>query len=452
MYKEIYYFFYLKTFQLHDNWLIGCAIYCVMSNWIEKYELLIRTPQCNNDEPPFIYFDKIAGFNFNNTLIVPENELEYRSLSDLKLFHTNVIKKLSTLHEQKYSIVIFSNLDITKNQSTREEIKHRFDKFCELLFIKRIPIIGIFSMNNEICRKPHTGMWDILCKLYKKNRFPKPIVETSIFVGNEAGRVAVTKKDSENERKPKDNSCIDRAFAWNLRLKFFTPEKFFLNKNIRKFDYPKNILSRTEKLKIEEESKNIRVKNPFKKGVKRYLSENFKNIEQFLIIITGPPSSTKTTLAEYIVRRTKKYIHNYKLKPWTIIDSKTYKNINKRKKKINEEITFGNSVIIDDTNDTIEKRKIFIDIVKKFDNIGILIIELCVPLRIAFHLNHIKIEMLKKFDLKRTSNYSFTQYKKNFQRPNINEFKGIDENRYEILSYPFMLINVKEWWFIFPIK
>ena len=36
--------------------------------------------------------------------------------------------------------------------------------------------------------------------------------------------------------------------------------------------------------------------------------------------------------------------------------------------------------------------------------------------------------------------------------PNINEFKDIDENRYEILSYPFMLISVKEWWFIFPIK
>ena len=57
-----------KIYNCTINIFIGCAIYCVMSNWIEKYELLIRTPQCNNDEPPFIYFNKVAGFNFNNTL------------------------------------------------------------------------------------------------------------------------------------------------------------------------------------------------------------------------------------------------------------------------------------------------------------------------------------------------------------------------------------------------
>jgi len=421
-----------------------------MSNkWIEKSELLIRTPQENMNEPPFIYFNKIAGFSFDHTLVRPTDTTPgstYQSLTDWKLFCSSIIIKLETLHEDKYSIVAFSNIDITKTQSTREGVKYRFDKFCELLFNKNIPIVGIFAMKNEVCRKPHTGMWNILCELYKVQRFSKPNVETSLFVGNSAGRTA-TNKNSPFGKNPRDKNYVDRAFAWNLRLKFYTPEKFFLNKPIRKFIYPKNILTREEKIKIKEESEKIRVKNPFKKGVKKYLNKNFKGIKQFLLIITGPPSSTKTTLAKYIERRTKKYVNEGKLKTWIILNSK--KPNKKFIKTFNDEITHGNSVILDGMNETCKNRSIYIEIVRTFENIGILIVELCVPIKIARHLNSMKIEMLKKFCLIKTNNIIFSQYNKNFQRPTNKEFENIHQSRFAIIEYPFLLIDVKEWWFVY---
>ena len=90
------------------------------------------------------------------------------------------------------------------------------------------------------------------------------------------------------------------------------------------------------------------------------------------------------------------------------------------------------------------------DIVKEFNSVGILIIDLSVTTKIAKQLNHMKIEMSKNFELQKHHIVSFTHYNKNYKKPDIKEFNGIDESRYMILyDYPFLLINVKEWWFVY---
>lgn len=434
--------------------------------WIDRSDLLIRIPQKNINEPEFLYYDKIAGFNFDYTLIKPKSDIAtahkaiiYKSCDDWSMFHTKLISKMIELHIEKYSIVIFSDQTLINKSSgvsnqTREDIKNRFDSFIKLFYRKKIPIIGFFSLKNNICRKPYTGMWRLLRLLYKSKRFELPKENISFYVGNLAGRKP-TRQTSKHGKHSRDISHIDRAFAYNIGLRFYTPELFLLKKQCSPWIYPASIISREDTIRIQNESIKLEISEPFKKGVMHYLKKNFGSLKQFLIIIVGPPTSTKTTMSKYIIYRTSKYIKNGKLKPWHIIDIDSFGRMNKSStdrcvKKLNEEITHGNSVIIDGTNELIERRKIFIDVVKNFD-IGIIIIDLQVSIDIAKHLNNMKVEIAGKFAVERTKKAAFTRFTKNYKKPTKEEFDKLDipQNRYQILEYPFILINIKEWWYIY---
>lgn len=430
------------------------------NTWIDKSGMLIRIPQEHMNEPPFLYYEKVAGFNFDYTLIKPKDSDDgspntiYKSYDDWNLYHSKLLSKIIKLHTEKHSIVIFSNQDITKTQ-TREDVKNRFDDFIKLFYKKRIPIIGMFSLENNVCRKPHTGMWKLLDLLYKHNRFDPPKEELSLYIGNLAGR-KYTRQGSRHGKNNRDISHIDRAFAYNTRLKFYTPEMFLFKKAPRPWMYPISVLSRDETINIRTESRKLEFVDPFRKGVMHYFKKHFKNIKQFLVIIVGPPTSTKTATSKKIVHRTAKYIKKGWLKPWYIIDIKSFGRINKNTinkcaKKLSEEITHGNSVIVDGTNETTESRKIIIDIVKNFTDIGIIILDLQVAINIAKHLNDVKIEIFNKFKLNRIKNTVFTKFIKNFKKPTKEEFDKLDisTNRYRIIEYPFILIEVKEWWYIY---
>ncbi len=423
--------------------------------WVDRNDLLIRIPQEHVSEPPFLFYNKIAGFNFDGTLIKPKTGTTYNSLNDWQVWGQEVIPKLIELHTKKYSIVVLGNqIEIAKGKVSKEDLTRRFNGFYDMLLRENIPIIGIFSLKNNVCHKPYTGMWKILELLYEKNRFEKPDRKKSIFVGNLAGRKSVNKSYKYPKRLA-DGSYVDRAFAYNLAVKFHTPEWYFLGeKNVRPFKYNKNALDKEDRLKIQLESEDMNNKNPFRHGVRHFLKKTFGDIKQFLIITVGPPTSSKTSLTNYIIDQTRIHVIDRKIEPWTVLDPSTFSKIGKYSikkcaKKISEEITHGNSVIVDGNNASVDCRSAYIEVVKQFDSVGILIIEMCIPASIAKHLNHMRIEMSDDFDLAPTNNNTFIRYSKKFQSPTDEEFGNIGERRRKIIGYPFLLVNVKEFWFIF---
>ena len=416
--------------------------------WIEKNGLLIRIPKSN--EPQFIFYSIVACFGWFNTILKPD----YLKNNNWELLNDKIIKKFSILNENKHSIIIFSNLNkIIKGNLTIEEIKIKFDTINNLFIDKKIPILALFSLKNNNCSKPHTGMWRIVKSFYLNNRFDPPNIKKCFFVGGNAGRKKPWKTSFKEVIKA-DKNYIDRAFAYNLQLKFYDPNKYFLNdKTNRKWEYFRNILNQQEKISIKENYNIDNNLDPFKDSVYNFLKENFINTNQFLIIIVGSPSSSKTTISNYIKKNTIEQVDDKKINSWIILDtksfSKTYNaSIKKCIGKINEELIYGNSVIVDGTNETKEIRSLYIDIAKKYTNIGILIIKSDISTKIAKHLNHMKIEISPNYNLEPTSSYIFSNYIKYFEEPEMNEFENII-NICKIIKYPFLLADIKEWWYIY---
>ena len=93
----------------------------------------------------------------------------------------------------------------------------------------------------------------------------------------------------------------------------------------------------------------------------------------------------------------------------------------------------------------------YINTVREYNDVGILIIEICIPTRVAKHLNRMRVEMSNDFDLSPTNNLAYTKYSKSFQRPTDDEFGSISETRRKIVGYPFLLVNVREFWFIYMV-
>ena len=293
-------------------------------------------------------------------------------------------------------------------------------------------------------------MWKIMESLYVKNRYPLPDRTKSIFIGNHGGRKALR---GGRIKKAADSSYIDRAFAYNVSIKYKTPEIFFNNeKTFRDWKYGDYSLQKEEMLQIQRESQESM--NQFKHGVRHYLKKTFGGIKQFLLIAVGPPKSSKTTMINYIIDDTTDCVKREKIKPWVVVDltssfSKSTHSLKKCLKKISEEITYGNSIIVDGTNGTSEYRSQFIDLVKNFDNVGILIIEMCIPLKLSKHLNHMKVELSNAFDVLPTPNISFMKFTRDYDRPLIKEFLDINPKRVDIVYHPFILVNVREFWFIY---
>ena len=63
-------------------------------------------------------------------------------------------------------------------------------------------------------------------------------------------------------------------------------------------------------------------------------------------------------------------------------------------------------------------------------------------------MNHMKIEISSDYNLEPISPYLFSNYVKYFEEPDLIEFENVI-NTHKIIKYPFLLADIKEWWFIY---
>lgn len=270
---------------------------------------------------------KMAGFDLDSTLIKTKSGNVYpKSVEDWQWWSDSILPKLAEYSlENGYIIVILTNQSGASKSKKRDQIIEKINTIMLKLAENNITnIIPVIATQYNMYRKPSTGMWDFICKLFTSlnNVINK---QDSFYIGDAAGRYKKIKPD---------HACSDRHFAMNIGIIFKTPEEFFLSEepddwNHMGFDPIKFLhLQNNNQYKFQ-------------------LSQNKE-----MIILVGPPASGKSLFVQ-------KYLNNYK-----VVNRDTLNTMKRCEKKASDYIIEGYSVVIDNTCPSIESRKRFIKIAK----------------------------------------------------------------------------------------
>lgn len=278
----------------------------------------------------------IAAFDLDYTLIKPKSGNKFPKNSDDWILLEGIKKKLGELYKSEYKIVIFSN-QAGSSFDTKEFAK----KIKAIASLLEVPLQVFGCTDYGYCRKPSVGMWWLLTR---NNEGIEIDMKQSFYVGDAAGRKG-------------DFSDTDFKFALNLGLKFY-PDIISLNKDLP-FQLPQPVHP-------------LEIATCFDKFLDHERVEPIN--EQEMIILVGPPASSKSTFA-------KKFAEvGYIVACQDDLKTKA-KVINVVKKALKE----GERVIVDRKNEYITDRAEFIEIASEYD-VPVRIIWFDVPRDLSEHL------------------------------------------------------------------
>ena len=127
-------------------------------------------------------------------------------------FNSHVPAVLRRLHEQGYTLAIFSNQGgFSKHNpfaGRGKAVMTKIDTFTHQL---ALPITAFLATARDGNRKPQAGM----LRMFKASSGVQSLHADSFFCGDAAGR-------------PHDHSADDKAFAEAAGLKFMLPEEVFV--------------------------------------------------------------------------------------------------------------------------------------------------------------------------------------------------------------------------------
>lgn len=176
--------------------------------------------------------EKIAGYDIDGTIIRTKSGNVFpKNADDWQLNYKEVSEKLKRLHADGYKICFFTNQGgIAKGKVNLDEFKK---KICAIVERLGSPIQVFIAITDGIYRKPAPGMW-----LYLKESMNQGVtikLEKCFFVGDAAGRPEV---GTGAIKRKKDHSLVDRLFAANIGISFYTPEEHFLGKKTEPWNKP----------------------------------------------------------------------------------------------------------------------------------------------------------------------------------------------------------------------
>lgn len=276
--------------------------------------------------------DKIAAYDMDGTLISTKSGKVFPiSVDDWKLAFGNVISKLREKHDDNYKIVIFTNqAGISKGKTKLIDIKNKIQNIAKAL---GVPLQAFIATGDNHFRKPLIGMWQTLCD--HKNDGCAVNMKESFYVGDAAGRPEI-----KALKRKKDHSTVDRLFALNLGLTFYTPEEHFMDTPRQKWISPefnpKAILDESIEL---TESPNIRITSN----------------ELEVIVMVGGPGSGKSHFC-------KDYLEPNK---YEIVSRDIVGTWQKCVDRLNDCLKQNRKVVIDNTNGDTESRARYVNAAKK---------------------------------------------------------------------------------------
>lgn len=167
--------------------------------------------------------EKIASYDMDGTIIKTKSGNVFpKTCDDWMLNYPEVPKKLKALKEDDFKICFFTNQGgIAKGKTDLNEFKQKIKLIIAKL---QVPVQVFIAITDGYYRKPLPGMWEHLEK--HANNGIRISKEKSFFVGDAAGRPEIGKGKT---KRRKDHSLADRLFAYNVGLRFYTPEEHFLS-------------------------------------------------------------------------------------------------------------------------------------------------------------------------------------------------------------------------------
>lgn len=337
----------------------------------------------------------LLSFDLDSTLIENKSgKVKSISINDWQFICNNIDDIIhnyitKTYDSSKLGICIFSNQkNILDDKAYLSLFKKKLEAVIESLN-KNHPLkfIAFVSTDSGYYRKPSTGMFELM----KKDYFPK--LEKSLYVGDAAGR-------KSNYKGKKDFADTDLKFALNCGIDFMVPENFF------------NLIP------------NYKFKHSLKPYVFKQLGEQEKDKYSFLnkdcfIIMVGYPGSGKSTFF-------KTYLEQY---GFIRVNNDTTGNENKSLKLLEDKISENNKrFVIDNTNPSIGKRRIFINIAKN-NNLPCICILFNITRDMVLHLNNQRkiLSDLKEEDnsiqisSKPVPTIAVNMFKSAYEEPKLNE-------------------------------
>lgn len=270
---------------------------------------------------------KLACFDLDQTLINTASGKQFPiSIIDWKWMYSNTVETLAQFNKQGYKIIIITNQATIKDDEKKlEEFKQKIELIEEEINKTNFEIsFRIFcAPHKDIHRKPYPTFLENM-NIDRKYSF---------YCGDGAGRKTLIHRD---------HTSADIYFAYNLRMVFRTPEYIFLKDSTSygNISYP-------IKLDLHKTTYEYKI-NP-------------ENLYE-LIIMVGFPGSGKSTITKTIVE-----YHNINGRDIENVSLDTLKSRTRMISIIRESAYCRKTIIIDNTNLSIEKRKELIDIVKKID-------------------------------------------------------------------------------------
>lgn len=342
---------------------------------------------------------KIAAFDMDGTLITTKTGKKFPiDSNDWKWLFPEIIPKLRQLAEDNYHLVVFTNQKgLSSKKTPPKDLEIKFQAIRQELLIH---IDFVASSKDDYYRKPLTGMWDFLLERYKyqESQIDR---ENSFYVGDAAGR-----PDGWKFGKLKDFSASDRYFAHNIKLSFFTPEQFFLKDEHSLPELPVNPISEYMK------SCDLIVANKLKSNFLLHIdSLVYENIP-LMIIMIGPPSSGKSSLAKEIIE----HCENDAVR----INQDTFKTSAKCLKATKEALNNRQTMVIDNTNASKSGRHNYLSLLKDYPDYEAIAVIMNIPKNIVNFLNYFRVEATKG-ECQKIPSVAYNVFYKKYEEPTEDE-------------------------------
>ena len=346
--------------------------------------------------------NKIICFDLDDTLIQTKSGARFaQNQNDWKLFNDNTSNILEKYLKDGFKVVIFSNQGgISKGKTDKTEWTKKVHDVQKAL---KVPIQVFAATESDYYRKPSVGLWDLMKQ--ELNGKSEINLAESFYVGDAAGR------PKTKEKKSKDFSDSDHKFAKNVGIGFKTPEMFFNNitETLPAFEFdPKSLKNLNQTL-----FKNISIANEKSK---------LKSSSKEMIIFIGSPASGKSTFFDSYLK-SGGYIR---------VNRDTLKTAEKCLSVAEEELKKGNSVVIDNTNPTLESRSRFIDLAKRH-KVDLRSFVFNFNKDLVFHLNELRnINNFRNHFSESVADVIIHTWYKKFEPPSLKEgFKEILEINFQ---------------------